>query len=209
MDKSVLNLIIGGLYIAAMTFALGVAMSALLIERKRRISLKKNLQKKIESDIELTASDVMNIGKSYKLPPSQSRRILYSVYADIDDKDGFAKLKKLVSDLEKEEPFDDLPEEVKPSMLRLQELSEASPTLSDKSILTPISHSLNKYVELQAEEEKLKKKTNRAWFITLISFVVGLVSFYFTVTAPTANDIATQLKKIQSKQTNDDLSQVD
>lgn len=201
MDKDGLNLILGTLYIAVMIFGLGSAIFALSIEKRRKSTLKSNLKQKINSEIDLTASDIISIGKAFNLSPNQSRKVLYGIYGEINDKDGFSKLKNLVLDLEKEEPLDNLPEEVKPSMLRLQELSESSNLLSDKSILAPISHALNKYVELQIEEIKLRKKTNRAWLLTITSFIIGLVSFYFTATAPTADDIASKLQQLNIEQT--------
>jgi|TARA_R100001509_G_scaffold158656_1_gene124107 hypothetical protein len=59
-----------------------------------------------------------------------------------------------------------------------------------------ISHLVNEYVNLQAEEEKIKKKSRRAWALTWVSFVVGLMSFYITLTGPTAEEIAQQLIEI-------------
>ena len=196
MSQETINLLIGSIYIFAILFAIVVGTSIVIIDKKRSRFMKANLKEKIKSKIELTASDVVNIGKAFRLTPYQSRRVVYQIFSEINDKESFYKLKALVNEIEKEEPFDDLPEEVKPSMIRLTSLASSSSEPNDKQLLSPISHTLKKYVDLLAEQDLLKKKTNRAWLVTLVSFVIGAISFYFTVTAPTASDIASQLNEI-------------
>jgi hypothetical protein len=63
----------------------------------------------------------------------------------------------LVVEIEKEEPFDELPDEVKPSLSRLLKIIESSKDESDKHVLLPITSALNKYTELKLEQEKNKK----------------------------------------------------
>jgi hypothetical protein len=196
VSQEFINLVIGSIYIFVILLAVGGGASIVFIDKKRSRFMKANLKEKLNSQIELSASDVVNIGKAFRLTPYQSRRIVYQIFSDLNDKDSFDKLKILVNEIEKEEPFDDLPEEVKPSMIRLTSLVSSSSELSDKQLLSPISHTLKKYVDLLAEQDLLKKKTNRAWLLTIVSFVIGAISFYFTVTAPTASDIATQLNEI-------------
>jgi hypothetical protein len=55
-------------------------------------------------------------------------------------------------------------------------------------------------VEQKSEQEKLKKQTNRAYVVTIISFVVGAISFYFTLTSPSAEDIAREIQAITNGQ---------
>ncbi|WP_462172223.1 hypothetical protein [Pseudoalteromonas xiamenensis] len=199
MSQETINLLIGSIYILAIVFAVVAGTSVVIIDKKRSRLMKINLKDKIQSEIDLSASDVVNIGKAFRLTPYQSRRVVYQIFSEINDKEPFNKLKTLVQEIEKEEPFDDLPDEVKPSMIRLTTLTNTSSEPSDKQLLSPISHTLKKYVDLLAEQDLLRKKTNRAWLVTLVSFVIGAISFYFTVTAPTASEIATQLKEISSE----------
>jgi hypothetical protein len=197
VSQEVINLIIGSIYIFVILLAVVGGTSIVIIDKKRSRFMKANLKEKIKSQIELSASDVVNIGKAFRLTPYQSRRVVYQIFSELNDKESFEKLKILVNEIEKEEPFDDLPEEVKPSMIRLTNLVSTSSESSDKQLLSPISHTLKKYVDLLAEQDLLRKKTNRAWLLTIVSFVIGAISFYFTVTAPTASDIATQLNEIK------------
>ncbi|HIF9341197.1 TPA: hypothetical protein ACX6RU_001259 [Photobacterium damselae] len=162
--------------------------------RERRINqLQEDLKSKIEAGFKLTSKDIVIIGRAYDLSAKSSREALYRVYKGIKKPDEFEKLKDLVAEIEKEEPFDTMPDEVKPSLLRVSELSYKSGEESDKHILTPITNILTKYQELLEEQKKTRKQTNIAYMLTIVSFIVGAVSLYFAVTAPTASEIATQL----------------
>ena len=66
------------------------------------------------------------------LSPSNSRLALYRVYRDIEDKEVFDALNKLVAEIQENEPFDTMPDEVKPSLSRLQVLTSKSDIESDK-----------------------------------------------------------------------------
>ena len=100
---------------------------------------------KIENKFELTSQDISLLGLAYGLSPSSSRLALYRVYKDIDNKENFLLLKKLVIAIEKEEPFDTMPDEVKPSLSRILELTSNSESDTDRHILTPITNILTKY----------------------------------------------------------------
>lgn len=162
--------------------------------RKNAEAMRKNIHAKLESNIQLSSKDVVNIGKSFDLTAFQARKVIYKIFRDAEDKATFESLKNLVQEIEIEEPFDDMPDEVKPSLARLSKIIEESAEESDKHILTPITGTLSKYVELRSEQEKLKKQTNRAYVVTIVSFVIGAISFYFTLSSPSAKDIANEIQ---------------
>ncbi|SDP91488.1 hypothetical protein [Ectopseudomonas guguanensis] len=181
--------------------AFTIFMSWLTIQtRKNADAMQKNVHAKMASGIQLSAKDVVNIGKSFDLTAFQSRKVIYKIFREADNKETFESLKKLVQEIESEEPFDDMPDEVKPSLARLTKIAEASDEDSDKHLLAPILGVLSKYVEQKSEQEKLKKQTNRAYVVTIISFVVGAISFYFTLTSPSAEDIAREIQAITNGQ---------
>jgi hypothetical protein len=185
-----------GVFALYAVLLIGMFVFALWIKRTRdrRISqLQEDLKSKIEAGFKLTSKDIVIIGRAYDLSAKNSREALYRVYKGIKNPDEFEKLKDLVAEIEKEEPFDTMPDEVKPSLLRVSELSYKSGEESDKHILTPITNILTKYQELLEEQKKTRKQTNIAYMLTIVSFIVGAVSLYFAVTAPTASEIATQL----------------
>ena len=185
-----------GVYVLYAVLICGMLVFAFWMKRTRdqRISqLQADLAKKIEAGFELTSKDIVVIGRAYDLSAKNSRGALYCVYKDIKTPEEFIKLKALVLEIEKEEPFDTMPDEVKPSLLRVSELAYKTGEESDKHILTPITNILTKYQELQDEQKKTRKQTNIAYMLTIVSFIVGGISLYFAITAPTASEIATQL----------------
>ncbi|NRF28247.1 hypothetical protein [Vibrio coralliilyticus] len=174
---------------------------AFLSVRKREVNRKRlqvDLKSKLENGFNLTSQDIVLLGRAHDLSPSNSRLALYRVYKDIVDSDSFEKLKRLVSEIHKEEPFDTMPDEVKPSLSRMLELASNSSSETDKHLLTPITNILTKYQELVEEQKKTKKQANIAYIVTIVSFVIGAVSLYYAVTAPTATEIAIQLEGMTS-----------
>jgi hypothetical protein len=162
-----------------------------------------NVSKKLAANVNLSAKDIIHIGRGFYLSPKSSGEVIYKLYTEANDPNSYAALKSLVSDLEKEEAFDDLPDEVKPSMMRMVKLIDQSSDPADKHILLPITTTLNKYVELKVEQEKAKKQTNRAYIITIISFMVGAISFYFTLKSPSADDIRKTIEQVLEKKSPD------
>ena len=196
MTKDFFNLFIAILYIVMIVGA-GVFLSWMTIQkRKNKDRMRANVVKKLTSNVTLSAKDIMHIGRGFDLSPQSSRNVVFRLYADVDDSESFTALKALVADIEKEEPFDELPDEVKPSLARLSKVIEQSTDSADKHILLPITTTLTKYVELKVDQEKAKKQTNRAYVITIISFVVGAISFYFTLKSPSETDIKKAMEQV-------------
>lgn len=200
MSSNVLNAIVGGSYII-MIIAFSVFVSWMTIQKRKKLdAMQRNVYAKITSGIQLTAKDIVNIGKSFDLTAFQSRKVIYKVFGEADNKESFQNVKDLVLEIENEEPFDDMPDEVKPSLIRLSKLVDEAGGDSDKYLLSPIIGTLSKYVDQKSDQEKLKKQTNRAYALTIVSFVVGAISFYFTLTSPNAEDIALEVRAMEKSQ---------
>lgn len=196
MTKDLFNLFIAALYIVMIVGACVFLSWMTIQKRKNKDRMRANVVKKLTSNVTLSAKDIMHIGRGFDLSPQSSRDVVFKLYADVDDPASFTTLKALVADIEKEEPFDELPDEVKPSLVRLSKVIEQSADSADKHILLPITTTLTKYVELKADQEKVKKQTNRAYVITIISFVVGAISFYFTLKSPSETDIKKAIEQV-------------
>lgn len=196
MTKDLFSLFIVALYIV-MIIGASVFLSWMTIQkRKNKERMRANVVKKLASNVTLSAKDIIHIGRGFDLSPQSSRDVIFKLHVDVDDPAIFSTLKTLVAEIEKEEPFDELPDEVKPSLSRLSKLIEQSNDSADKHILLPVTTTLTKYVELKVEQEKAKKQTNRAYAITIISFVVGAFSFYFTLKSPSEADIKKAMEQV-------------
>jgi len=176
-------------YIAVIAGAIVFVFWMTIQKRKNMERMKGNIKHKLSSSVSLSAKDITLIGRGFDLSPKSSRDVIYRLYAEVNEPKAFSELQNLVVEIEKEEPFDELPDEVKPSLSRLLKIIESSKDESDKHVLLPITSTLNKYTELKLEQEKTKKQTSRAYIITIISFVVGAISFYFTLKSPSDVDI--------------------
>ncbi|CAK2110800.1 conserved hypothetical protein [Vibrio crassostreae] len=191
--SDVFKYVVFGLYAIVLIVFFGLIIWSVRKQEENRKRLQADLKSKLESGFNLTSQDIVLIGRAHNLSPSNSRLALYRVYKGISDSGSFEKLKKLVSEIHKEEPFDTMPDEVKPSLSRILELTSNTTSETDKHLLTPVTNLLTKYQELVEEQRKTKKQATIAYLITIVSFVIGAVSLYYAITAPTAADIATQL----------------
>ncbi len=185
-----------GIYIF-MAAAAAIYLSWMTIQRKKNVErMMENIMGKLAANVTLTAKEVVHLGRGFDLSPKLSGDAVYRLYTQTNDVASYELLKTLVTDIEREEAFDELPDEVKPSLSRLGKLIEESNEPSDKHILLPLTTTLGKYVELKAEQEKAKKQTARAYIITVISFLVGTVSFYYTLKSPSEADIKRDMAQV-------------
>lgn len=194
-----LILLLASLYMLVIAGAV-VFLSWMTIQRRINMErMRLNVSKKLAANVMLSVKDVACIGRGFDLSAQSSRDVIYKLYVEANDPASFEALKTLIADIESEEPFDELPDEVKPSLSRIGKLIESSSAVSDKNILLPISTTLNKYVELKAEQEKAKNQIYRAYAITIISFVVGAMSFYFMLKSPSEGDIKKVMEQVLSE----------
>ncbi|SDL97124.1 hypothetical protein [Stutzerimonas balearica] len=196
MTNEVFNLFMAAFYIAVIAGAIVFVFWMTIQKRKNMERMKGNIKHKLSSSVSLSAKDITLIGRGFDLSPKSSRDVIYRLYAEVNEPKAFSELQNLVVEIEKEEPFDELPDEVKPSLSRLLKIIESSKDESDKHVLLPITSTLNKYTELKLEQEKTKKQTSRAYIITIISFVVGAISFYFTLKSPSDVDIKRAMEQV-------------
>lgn len=197
MNETFKYIVFSAYAIIFLTF-LSAFLWGMMRREKNILKMKSDLKTKLSNGLQLSSKDIVILGRAHDLSPSNSRLALYRVYRDIDESDSFNHLKSLVHEIEKEEPFDTMPDEVKPSLLRISEISSKSENDSDKHLLTPITNVLTKFVELKEEQKKSRKQTTIAYVVSIVSFVIGAMSLYFALKAPTAAEIAKQLEIINN-----------
>jgi hypothetical protein len=177
-----------------------IGAASFFFNEKRR--LEHNLEKfsksiilKLEANIPLSVRDVNAIARGSKITRDSALKCVSNLLRDTTEPALFAKLSELYGDLEKTEPFEDLPPEVKPSLTRIQELIESSNQRSDVLLLSPIQRALGAYVEQKTEFESSKRLSKWLNLLTIIGFVVGLWGFYFSWKSPDLKDIETVVTK--------------
>lgn len=141
-----LNKVLNGIFI--IVYVGGVTLFAVLMakvaldKRRGRAELKASILVKLMASIALSAKDVNTMARGAGLARASVSKCLSQLLLETNDQQAFASLQKLAADLEKTEPFEDLPPEVKPSLVRLQELIEESSQKSDVHLLSPIQRAL-------------------------------------------------------------------
>ena len=194
--NKVLNIIFIIVYIGGVLLFAALMTKVALDKRRGRAELKASILAKLMASITLSAKDVNTMARGVGLARASVSKCLSQLLLETNDQLAFESLKKLAADLEKTEPFEDLPPEVKPSLVRLQELIEASSQKSDVHLLSPIQRALGSYVEQKAELESSKRVGKWMNLISIIGFIVGLWGFYFAWKSPDAKEIEAVFRKV-------------
>ncbi|RRD56490.1 hypothetical protein EII20_10690 [Comamonadaceae bacterium OH2545_COT-014] len=150
-----------------------------------RRKLRSRLERALEEKVELPAHKVQLIARGLGLNPAAANRIVFRMLGDHHgpNHDG---LYELARQLEKVEPFAELPDEIKPVLVRLAEMADQSALSSDKLLIEPVRKSISDYVKLKNDVERRRRFTLLVNFIGIASFLVGL---YATFTAPGIDEI--------------------
>jgi hypothetical protein len=173
------------------------------IKKKLRL----NIAEKIKANLKLSVADIINIGRGIGTSRSDSIEVIYELLAEAKEEKDITTVKSLIDEINKKEPFDDLPEEVKPSMIRLAELCSNAQTDSDRSLLIPIRRTLADYRIMQADHQKIKTQSKISYIITIISVCIGVIGLVFAFRAPNReyikdaieSSIKSEVQKLESK----------
>lgn len=188
----------------SMVFALVGAFSAAQGSLRERVqrregergenALRERILDRLANDMEVTAKDFERFCNALHLDQQQAKRVLDAIYSEqLSDQVTAAvigKVDALLGDLEAKQPFDNLPAEVRPSLIRIEKTLSASPDEEDKAVLTPVVNALNGYVELVRQHRRLGLHRNIAYVIGAASLVLGLVALFLS---PSADDLAKQV----------------
>lgn len=196
--NKVLNIIFIVVYVGGIILFVAVMTKVAIDKRRGRAELKNSILTKLKASIALSAKDVNTMARGAGLARASVSKCLSQLLLETSDQNAFASLQKLAADIEKTEPFEDLPPEVKPSLVRLQELLEASSQKSDAHLLSPIQRTLGTYVEQKAEFESAKRIGKWINLISIIGFIVGLWGFYFAWKSPDAKEMESVFRKVLS-----------
>jgi len=187
--ERLLNYIFLATYFGAISIFIVVMTTMWIKKRRSRIELQESIVEKFKSNILLRINDVINMAKGFDLARPSVGKCLNQLLGKTNNPAAFNELQRLVAELDKEEPFDDLPQEVKPSLIRLMELCDASTVSSDRHLLSPVQKTLSTYVELKAEVEKNRSRTKWINVAGIVSLIIGMWSFYLTWKSPDTKDI--------------------
>lgn len=194
--NKVLNIIFIIVYIGGVALFVVLMAKVTIDKRRGRTELKASILAKLKASIAISAKDVNTMARGAGIARTSVSQVLSQLLLEANEQQAFASLQKLAADLEKTEPFEDLPPEVKPSLVRLQELIDVSSQKSDIHLLSPIQRALGSYVEQKAELESSKRVGKWMNLISIIGFIVGLWGFYFAWKSPDAKEMEAVFRKV-------------
>lgn len=160
-------------------------------QERRESALRERILDRLANDMEVTAKDFERFHNALELNQHQAKRVVDAIYSEQLSEQVTAgvigKVDALLGDLEAKRPFDNLPAEVRPSLIRIEKTLSASPDEEDKAVLTPVVNALHSYVELVRQQRRLGLHRNIAYGIGAASLLLGLAALFLS---PSADDLA-------------------
>ena len=114
-----MNLIVTAFYAVAFLIFLTVLPYMYLRKRRNIKVLESQIKSKIENGITLDPKLLNDFGKALGLGHFSSREPVYKLLLECNEVERFNEINDLLQKIKKEEPFDDMPDEVKPSLIRI------------------------------------------------------------------------------------------
>jgi hypothetical protein len=194
---------------AAMATAIAATMTRLLTpmldeqrkrREKRRGKVKDLISAKFTKNIELGVQDVLDIARGADASSNDGIEALYELYANSDDEDQHKKLKALLEDYNREEPFQSLPEEARPSLARISTLCEESALVTDRELLHPIRKLLEEYQQLKQDHQSIKRQSWISYIIAIVSFFIGAIGLILAFQGPTKEFVSTEIRSALAEQ---------
>lgn len=166
---------------------------------KRRIKIKDFLNAKLSKGIALSIQDILDIARGSGGSTSDGIEALYELYASTEDQEAHGQLKALLSEYNREEPFESLPEEARPSLARLSTLCEESPLITDRELLHPIRKLLDEYQMMKLDHQAIKKQSSISYVVAIVSFFIGAIGLILAFQGPSKDFFAKEIRAALSE----------
>lgn len=157
-------------------------------EKANQKKFKTRLIELIKSNNDLSIVDIKAMSNGVNISEFAARKIIDQLY--YADKINLNSIRNLREFIQKEEPFDGCSNELKPTLIGINEILINHGSESQKHLLNPIIPELKELNQIKHEHKKMKKQNYIAYVIAIVSFIIGSISFFYTVKAPSSKDIA-------------------
>ena len=97
------------------------------------------------------------------------------------------KIRLLQDAIEKEEPFEGCPNELKPSLIEIREIIKKHKP-DNSELLLPLVKNLKEFNKMSQEYSKIKWQNKIAFWITIFGFILSVIGLLYTITATASSD---------------------
>lgn len=140
----------------------------------------------------LDLNDIINMRDALDLSEYDSRKIIKGLYLDIPKHQtiNLEKVRAIQNAIEKEEPFEGCPHELKPSLIEIREIIKKN-NPENSELLLPVVKDLKEFNKIQQEYSKIKWQNKMAFWFTIFGFFLSLIGLIYGVTTtPSSDEIA-------------------
>lgn len=156
-------------------------------ENANRKKFKTKLIELIKNN-DLSIVDIKAMSEGVNISEFAARKIIKQLYYDAEI--NLNSIRNLQKHIEKEEPFDGCSNELKPTLIGINEILINHGSESQRHLLNPIITELKGLNQIKHEHKKMEKRNYIAYIIAIISFFIGSIGLFYTITAPSGKDIA-------------------
>ena len=175
-------------YILLLCFIVIAIPYQLRTEKTKRKKFESRIIELSKQNNKLSINDIKLMREALNINDFSARKIIKKLYYS-DDLE-LNLIRQLQEGIQKEEPFDGCADELKPTLMRINEILENHGTESQKRLLNPIITELKELNQIKQDHKKIKKQSYIAYIIAIISFIIGSIGFFYTITAPSSKEIA-------------------
>ncbi len=156
---------------------------------KRKKQFKSAINYFLDKNENLNLRDIINMRDALDINEYQSRRIIKSLYLDIAENQNIKleKIRLLQYVVEKEEPFEGCPHELKPSLIEIREIIKKHKP-ENSELLLPVVKDLKEFNKMNQEYSKIKRQNKLAFWITIFGFILSIIGLLYTITATPSSD---------------------
>lgn len=174
---------------------------------KRRIKVRDLITAKFTKDIDLGVRDILDIARGADASSSDGIEALYELYANSDDVELHKKLKALLEEYNREEPFQSLPEEARPSLARISTLCEESTLVTDRELIHPIRKFLEEYQQMKQDHQSIKRQSWISYIVAIVSFFIGTIGLILAFKGPSKEFVSTEIRSALAEQSESSKTQ--
>lgn len=193
-----LNIILG--WLMAIAYAIMIMMFLIGFpyvfwnRKKREKQFKTTINQFLDKDENLNLRDIISMREALDINEYQSRQIIKALYFDINNDEinknqqiTLEKIRLLQDAIEKEEPFEGCPNELKPSLIEIREIIKKHKP-DNSELLLPLVKDLKEFNKMSQEYSKIKWQNKIAFWITICGFILSVIGLLYTITATPSSD---------------------
>ncbi|WP_343619631.1 hypothetical protein [Acinetobacter proteolyticus] len=177
-------------YSGLFIFAIFVFIYTGIKTKVNKNKFKLGLKNKIDNGFVITIDDFMRMLRISNINIQTANNVISELIFDNQDLEKEKIYQGFIKQIEKVEPFGNLPKELNLIIQRLIEVIETTDSKSDRYLLIPLQQALERSKVIEDKQRKSKNMNLFVFLMGLFSFVISFGGLYISAKSPTKEEIS-------------------